>query len=303
MKNKLKLTLLILSSFFLFACGLTNLLNGESTPAPEMQEPGAEAGPTAAETEPALEETSPPQPTQSEEETPQETQETQPPQSEADPENPCYHPYFPITEGATWTYEFSSGSDYTLTLDEMEGNTVRMTQEMQDSDTVLTMDWYCSEDGILRGSFAQVDVLQESAGEEMPEFTFETLEWEGQTLPDPDLWEVGHTWTSEYKLNGDVNFEGVQANSEISVTIDHTLAAIETVTVPAGTFDSATRVDSTGVIDMTLVMGETSTPMSGITFTFSTWYVEDLGMVKTASTFENMQEATVLVDSSLLPIE
>ncbi len=281
--------LLVLSSFFLFACGLTGLLN-ENQPSEAQETIEAPTQPVEEQTADAPDET---------EAAPQEPETTA---ADPQPQSACDHPYFPVEDGATWTYEFSSGKGYTLTLDEVGNNNFRMTQELSDSDTVLTIDWYCSNDGILRGTFAQVDILQESTAEEMPEFKFETLEWKGETLPAPEFWDVGYTWTSEYELSGDVNMHGITATSEISVTIKHTLAAVEEVTVPAGTFPEAYRVDSAGEIDMVMVMGETSTPVSGITFTYETWYVRDLGMVKTEATYQGYDDSTVLMDSSLLPL-
>jgi hypothetical protein len=288
MKRKLFPFALIISSFFLFACGLTGLLN-ENQP---VNVPEATTLPTQK-----MEE-------QTAEDPPAETVEEPEPTS-ADPQsqNACDHPYFPVEDGVTWTYEFNSGEGYTLTLNEVEEDTFRMTQEMAESETVFTVDWYCTDDGILRGTFAQVDILQESTGEETPEIEFETLSWEGETLPTPDLWEVGYTWSSEYTLSGEVDMQGVTATSEITVTIDHTLAAVDEVTVPAGTFPEAYRVDSAGEIDMVMVMGETSTPVSGITFSYETWYVRDLGMVKTGATYQGYSDSTVLVGSSLLPLE
>ena len=112
--------------------------------------------------------------------------------------------------------------------------------------------------------------------------------------------EIGYTWTSTYTLSAEVNLEGFSQTMQIQVSIDHTISAIEAVTVPAGTFPEAYRVDSTGSIEMLMIMGESSNPLSSFAFNFSTWYVEGLGMVKSSSEFSGISSATELIDSSLL---
>ncbi len=298
MKRKTIPLIILLSSFVLFGCGLTNLVNtNANVESPPVTTPENNPSETMEEDpEPApTENVSAPEPTPTEETA----------ASEPDPasENACTHPYFPISDGASWTYDDSLGEGYTMTLNEVEENAFTMTQEMQDSDTVFTVDWYCSDEGILRGTFGQVDMLAESTGEEDPEIVFETLEWEGETLPDIDHWEIGYAWTSKYILSGEVDMEGITATMDITVSIDHTLAAVEEVTVPAGTFPEAYRVDSVGQIDMAMVMGETTTPISDFPFNYQTWYVENLGMVKTGSRFQGYDTSSELLDSNLLPLE
>jgi hypothetical protein len=301
MKRKLIPLLLILSSFFLFACGLTGLISGENNQPDDIMAPEVNTNQAETEeTEPSVQAPDMTEPEETDPEPTVEEEEAATPENEADPQSACYHPFFPITEGASWTYQSTMGEAYTLNLSEVETDTFVMTQTLQDSDTTFTIDWYCSEDGILRGTFAQVDLLAETSGEETPEITFETLEWSGETLPDPAKWETGYTWTSEYQLAGEVNMEGVEATSEVTVSIEHTISGVETVELPAGRFEETFKVDSEGVIDMVMVMGETSTPVTGITFTYATWYVRDLGMIKSDNVFQGYTETTELIESSLL---
>lgn len=237
----------------------------------------------------------------------QETQETQsptesPPEEQVDSDSLCYHPYFPIIEGASWTYDDDLDEDYTIRIEETRENSFSMTQQLlNDENFLFTADWYCSEEGILRGSFAQVDLINQAAGdEESPEFEFETLEWEGETLPSPDLLKIGYAWTSSYKLSANFDIEGFSDTFEVNVTIDHEIASIEEVTVPAGTFPEAIRVDSIGQIDMSSFFGESTTFLSNFDFRYSTWYVEGVGMVKSSSEISGFDTGVRLTESSLL---
>ena len=299
MKRKWIPVFLVLSAFFLFACGLTDRFLGDDQPS--VSTAVEEAAPTepmetieqeteAQETEAAPEETEVP------EETTEPTVEEQSQEQSA-----CYHPYFPVVDGASWTFQYPSGGGYTMTIDETGEDTFTMTQILSDEDTEFTVDWYCSDDGLLRGSFAQLDLLSEATAEEgSPEFVFETLEWEGETLPASELMETGYTWTSKYALSAEVNLESFTQTMEVNVSIDHEIGAIEEVTVPAGTFPEATRVDSTGTIEMVMMMGEISTPFNNFEFNFSTWYVEGLGMVQSSSEFSGYDSDVVLFESSFL---
>lgn len=286
MKRKLIPVFLVLSAFFLFACGLTDVILGDDGQQVSTQ----------------VEEAAPTQPIESETQEPTAPPETAEPEpeSQADTQSSCYHPFFPVVDGASWTYEYESGDGYTLQIDETGEDSFTMTQIMSDEDTEFTVDWYCTEDGLLRGSFAQVNLIRQAVSEEdTPEITFETLDWEGETLPAPELMEIGYTWTSNYSLSAEVNLEGFSQNMEANVSIDHEIGAIEEVTVPAGTFPEAYRVDSTGNIEMVMNLGDSSNPLSGFEFNFSTWYVEGLGMVQSSSEFSGYSTTVALTASSL----
>ncbi len=299
MKRKWIPLILIISAFFLFACGLTDRILGDDRPAVSTQvEEAAPDEPIETEPQepPAQEETQPAEESEPMEDTAEPTVEGQ-----AQEQSACYHPFFPVADGVSWSYQYASGGGYTLTIDETGEDAFTMTQTMSDEEAEFTVDWYCSEDGLLRGSFAQVDLLSQAAGEEeTPEMSFETLEWEGETLPAPELMETGYTWTSNYALSAEVNLEGFSQTMEVNVSIDHEIGAVEEVTVPAGVFPEAYRVDSTGNIEMVMMMGESSNPLSNFEFNFSTWYVEGLGMVQSGSEFAGYGSDVVLTDSSLL---
>lgn len=224
-----------------------------------------------------------------------------PAEPQADTDTQCYHPYFPIIEGASWTYDDTLDEDYTMRIEETSEDSFKMTQEMLNENVIFTAEWFCSKDGILRGSFGQLDLINQASGdEETPEFQFETLEWEGQTLPSPELLEIGYAWTSFYKLSANIDIEALSQSTEMEVIVDHEIVDSEEVTVPAGTFSEVIRVDSDGVILITLVDEENSTPIGASNFKYSTWYVKDLGMVKTTSEASGFTTGVSLIESSLL---
>ena len=296
MSRKYLPIILLLGSLLLFACSPPNpQSNIEDQPfEPQQELPEPTQTDARPQEEPEVQE---PQQTPT-----LETIIDMPSEAQMESDSLCYHPYFPIIEGASWTYDDDLDEDYTIRIEETRENSFSMTQQLlNDENFLFTADWYCSEEGILRGSFAQVDLINQAAGgEESPEFEFETLEWEGETLPSPDLLDIGYAWTSSYKLSANFDIEGFSDTFEVNVTIDHEIASIEEVTVPAGTFPEAIRVDSTGQIDMSSFFGESTAFLSNFDFMYSTWYVEGIGMVKSSSEISGFDTGVRLIESSLL---
>lgn len=211
----------------------------------------------------------------------------------------CYNPFFPVSEDASWTFQYNTGETYELTIDITGEDTFTITQTLNNDELVASVNYFCTEEGIIQGDFAQIDLLDE-LGEDGPEFDFTTLEWTGHSLPNPDEVDVGSTWTSNYTLSGDMNVGGLETTADATVTINYVVGAIEEVTVPAGTFPQAYRVDSTSDMEIALSMGESVVPFSGFNFSSSTWYVEGLGMIKSSDTFEGGSSSIELIDSSLI---
>ncbi|MDY6867063.1 MAG: hypothetical protein SVT56_04040 [Chloroflexota bacterium] len=289
MKQKLVPILFILSAFFLFSCGLTDIFMGEETQAVSAPQEGTIAVEEQVESKPT-EEIEGPTPTE---------------RIKLDTESACYHPLFPVVEGASWNYAYESGEGYTLRIEEASEDTFTMSQTMEgemegEEKIVYSVDWYCSEDGLLRGTFGQLELLSESAELEGADFSFETIEWEGETLPASELLEVGYTWTTEYKLSGEMNLEETATTVDVTIVMDYTIGAIEEVTVPARTFPEAVRVDNTSDIEISIAAGEINVPMSTMNLSSSTWYAEGVGMLKTETAFSGSSTDVELVETSLI---
>ncbi|MBG0787381.1 MAG: hypothetical protein H0S79_20005 [Anaerolineaceae bacterium] len=279
MRKKVIPLILVISAFFLFSCGPNDM-----TTETEQNVAVMETTEVVMENAPATE-------------VPMPTEDDSVVMDEA---SNCYHPFFPISEGANWTYQLSTGESYTMTVTDVTKENFTLTQNFAESDLVLSVEWFCSGDGLLVGDFAQVDFLNQSSGEDGVEMTFGTLSWEGETLPTEELFEVGYEWTATYHLQGDINMEGSVSNAEASVTINYMIAAIEEVTVPAGPFPEAYRVDSIGDISMTMDLNGSTFPMTSVNFGSSSWYVEGVGLVKTADDFTGYESGMELIDSNLL---
>jgi len=185
----------------------------------------------------------------------------------------CYNPFNPVMEGKIWKYNMVSG-DTTSTMDisykDVTSSSFTSIQQFPDISTEVQ--WTCSPDGLLSSQFANMSIAQ------VPDLKFETVEVNGVLVPTADKWQVGYSWNTEYVIkvsftSGETAFEG-QGN----MTVLNRISANETVTVPAGTYNDAFKVDITGNMVMNIMGTESTLPL-----TYSTWYVKDVGMVKSAS--------------------
>ncbi len=215
-------------------------------------------------------------------------------------EGACYHPFLPIRDDATWEYEVDNASDYILRIEETRDDTFTMIQEIEEENISLTVDWYCTEDGLMRGSFGNLELLGEATDEDTPETDFAVIDWEGETLPAFELMEIDYNWTSSYTMDADMEVEGFTTTVQMLITLNHEVTSIEIVDVEAGTFDESFRVDTDGEMEMRMLMNDTTTTISELNFTSSTWYVEGVGMVRREDRSTGFTTITELVDSSLL---
>lgn len=193
----------------------------------------------------------------------------------------CDHPYFPIAPGATWTYQGSSGPEgaysFTDTVTDVRENAFTLTAAF--SGLTRTQEWTCTAEGLTAmqytGAGAAGSVVTEGSSAE-----FVTTSFSGVSLP-KDL-AAGDAWTLTFEVTGQQTLPGGgRADSQGTVTYTFEAAANEDVSVPAGDFE-ALRIDVTTDLDFTLSMEGAELPMQ-MTTTGSSWYVRDVGWVKSTS--------------------
>ncbi len=303
-RRALIVILILLLGLALIACG-----GGEATATPEgeattvavptaMEEPTAEADPTA-EAEP---------PTQAESTTAPSTESpaTEPAAAtdEVEPtytpeaidqggggatsggtivEGDCANPYFPVVDGTTYRYRSSDGlsgeSEYTVTYSEVADDSFVATYNFDDEGETssFSQTYQCNDEGILSPGPLQ---FPEEMGMEM-EFT--VVEANGLTVPASTRMTPGESWTTRYVVQGIGESEGMSFQWEQTMEFENEVVAIEEVSVPAGDYPAAVRVDSTGTISVVTTVGETSMPLMSFDLDQSTWYVENIGMVRQES--------------------
>ena len=208
-----------------------------------------------------------------------------------------YTPFYPIRADTTWTYrsqgEGATTDEYSITFTDVSGDA--FTAKMILSDTTVDIRWVCTEDGLVSTEFTNLDLPQIS------EFQFDTVDFQGMTLPPTEEWQEGTTWDTSYTIEAKIEAQGATVEMTFDLTLQNRIAAVEEVTVPAGTYPQAYRVDSTG----NMAMDASGMGLQGMDMDFnlnySNWYVKNLGLIKSSTESEAGAYVTELVSVETAP--
>ena len=193
-------------------------------------------------------------------------------------ETACDHPYLPMRSGSSWSYATPEGT-MTWSVGGASGSdaSAEATMEVAMPEVSMTVHWTCGSEGIVSYDFGTLSVA--SLGDVA---SMEVVDSSGAFLPAADLLVPGYSWPETYSIVTHISQEGFAADLTTAVTGTWTAAGIETITVPAGTFE-ALRVDGTETISTSGFMGE----VMNVTVSMTYWYAKGVGVVRyTSSTSE-----------------
>lgn len=189
----------------------------------------------------------------------------------------CENFLFPVKPGATWTYSSAGGPGGSLTYTDSiaEVRADGFTLASQFGDSVRRQEWFCRSDGLqalqISGGNAAGITMQGITAD------FTTTDVKGINLP-REL-SAGAQWQYELKMTGAMAMPG-EAQSPSSGTYLATFQETgkQTVTVPAGTFETARLQANSSVRIISNFQG---TPLP-ITYNAVTllWYAPGVGLVK-----------------------
>lgn len=189
----------------------------------------------------------------------------------------CANPYFPVVVGATRVYASSSPDfgdfGYTETVSDVRADGFTLTTQFDE--LTRTQEWSCGSDGLA--------ALEYSGGNSAAITTtglqgsFTTTEMSGVTLP-PSI-TPGATWNQSFTVEGVLDMgEAGQATAIGSAAATLEAIGVESVTVPAGTFN-AMRIEVHTTVDMQASIMGMNVPVALESTTIS-WYAEGVGLVK-----------------------
>jgi hypothetical protein len=192
----------------------------------------------------------------------------------------CDHPYYPVKEDAQWVYQvtYKTGdaptSTYTETRSSTGANT--FTERRVFNGLTTETDWNCTSDGLVSTQFANLAL----AGQE-DQFTIETVNVRGVTVPAANSLTAGATWTNGYDLKGTMTSQGASTSFEGTVETANEIVGEESVTTPAGTF-TALKIESTTTMTLSTKVGDSTVPVE-FKFNTTSWFARDTGMVKSVT--------------------
>jgi hypothetical protein len=203
----------------------------------------------------------------------------------------CQNRYYPIAQGAAWTYRVSGSVNDTFTraiigvrADGFDD------QDSFASGAIRRGSWACRQGDLISltpGGSASV-----AAGGAQTDFTVESNE--GLTLPaDP---QPGAQWTQTIVYLGQFNTGDRNVTARSTLNTSCRAVGVESVSVPAGAFE-ALRVDCTYRLTIAL-LGDLPFDFS-FSSSGSVWYAPGVGMVKLRDTGEMGTTEVVLLSSAL----
>lgn len=197
-------------------------------------------------------------------------------ESNALPAGDCANEFFPVREGLVQRYTTNipglGASEHTMTYSEVSDSSFVVTTDVGDGDTIVHT-WQCSGDGLLSPELTTLP-----GGEE---FTIEFVEATGVTLPPADRFQAGESWTNRYVANATLG-DSAEAQMTMSQTVEltHTVVGVEAVSVPAGAFPDAVRVDTAGNVNIVMTIDGAAAPGNDVAMTYTSWYVAGVGLVR-----------------------
>lgn len=200
------------------------------------------------------------------------------PQESSDEE--CENAYYPVVDGATWTYTLAGAIESTSTLNThpVEENEFNVTTSSVDGTSQQT--GHCTEQGIAFWDEAGLTALfQSGAGTS----TASTLQSTGISLPHEI--EPGDTW------NQILSVVGSDTNGIVSVNAEFEAQDYETISVPAGDFDTLRILRTSTVLFQGNEILEKATE----------WYAKDVGLVKRVTSIPGMPELPLELVSYDIP--
>lgn len=210
------------------------------------------------------------------------------------PAGACDNPYLPIVQGATWNYNMTGGvaDTFVHSIVSIEADSFTE-QDVFGTGITRTGYWKCEE-----GALIMLDPSSDATGTVTSDnvtANFSTTSASGITLPatlNPD-----DEWEQAITLEGTEDIGGNQIPAKNEFSNSCKAIGVESITVPAGTFD-AMRVDCQTNMNITITMANTPVTTS-LTFATSSWFVEDVGLVKETKTGDGMNSAIELTSYNI----
>ena len=181
----------------------------------------------------------------------------------------CANPFWPVVEGANWTSNLHTDQGDMTQVDTITdvGSDAFLVDTTQGQSTNYIITWTCTPEGLL---WLQTDGGQFAAV--FPDAQWATNSYSGVSIPKQI--QPGDSWASSESLTATSS----QGSFDFNVNIDFHAMGVESVTVPAGTFN-AMRVDLVMVFS-----GQVSGQDFETTYNISDWVAEGVGLVRSVAT-------------------
>jgi hypothetical protein len=210
----------------------------------------------------------------------------------------CTNAYFPVISGASWSYSSQGGTlgAYTFTRTTTPVSDKSFTINSQSSKGgSSSIAWNCQD-----GNLTALDAGAESLLMATPKYkvTTTSVKAEGDTIP--ASLDAEKTWTYTVTATGSIEDTSTAktVDGQIVAQFNCSTAGADTITVPAGKFDTLKAICIKNVVLSSIVNGKTSlvgTNKETITY----WYAKGVGFIQSIATGGINNETIVLTQYKL----
>ncbi len=212
----------------------------------------------------------------------------------------CANPYYPVTSGNTWSYS-SLGSalgryTYSMTVANLGVNSFTTNEQSSlGAGTSSVIKWNC-----MNGNLAAVDAGADSLSLATSKMTFTSSSVSAEGYNIPNAFSPGTDWSERVLIKGVVVSGARTVNSQIASKLDCNVAGSDTVTVPAGTFNTVeVTCQQTVVVSMVLPKGTPVPAGAPVTVNITNWYAKGVGLVKSVRSMVGHTNTIVLTEYKL----
>jgi hypothetical protein len=223
---------------------------------------------------------------------------TQVPESQPQPAaaGQCDNPLLPVRDGATWNFNLTDSEGvhtFTRTLILVNSDSFHE-QDVYSTGTIRTNLWECENGALI--SLNPVGGASGSISAEGMTFEYETVDRSGVTVP--AVVNSGDTWSQSITLEGNNTISGLSTQERNEYMSTCTADGMETVTVPAGTFEALRFICEFNMLITVEVSGFSPAPiqMNGTTIS---WLAPGIGWIKSVSSGENLDNIIELTSYSI----
>ena len=192
----------------------------------------------------------------------------------------CANAYYPVRQGATWTYQSTGGpaGEYGFTDTITSVRDDGFTLSTQIGDLTRTQEWTCKPEGLVALQLGGAPAAMLNS--QNIQLNLDAKDSTGITFP--SQMNAGDGWQQTVNVEGDVSMGNDGGKATGTAQMDFNALGTESVSVPAGTFEAMkVKVDTTLNVDV--AYGALSMPVT-FSGTYTYWFVQDVGWVKASGT-------------------
>jgi hypothetical protein len=192
----------------------------------------------------------------------------------------CVNAYYPVREGATWTYTSTGGpaGEYSFTDTITSVREDGFTLSTQFGDVARNQEWTCTPEGLAAMQLGGAPAAMLNA--QNIQLSLDVTNSSGVTFPREI--NPGDQWQQNLDVKGNVTVANEEGEATGSTQLNFTAVGNESVTVPAGTFEALKlQVDTTLNVDVSYQGIALPVAFSG---SHTYWFVQDVGWVKAMGT-------------------